>query len=600
MSSSNPLVLPSIVPCRAQQILADLKEKRKNLAEVVTQSLNQKVHQDKSQQWNTTCLKPPPSPSTSVLAQMSSTRANEIMLDMKRKKMALSQTIMKTSSCKAPVSSSQNSYTIRRTDYTSPTVSTAATSMSWPSSNNNHHESFSISDSSLNEKSVNQETALEFYMDDSETFSLTLGNPRTHCITETTDEINPRILPNELIALRQIPTTWETSGRERRSLENDIAMITSNIAVTKNSKYKTDTNGSKTTEINSTAVAESRVLVGDESKVSINGRIENKALLREMLQTVEDIRNRDGTPLRTRNPSMKRQTRSQSPLLPSFLETNTYSSSFNKPNNDFPIQVSTPKLASLRDHSCVREQSNTTLRSSDAVSANSQGSRRANVACHYILPVTPKPLRRRVYTTTNSSVFGTNLVTTPLRQKIPIEQRKSNLVATNLVTSLPRMDRNIIKEKVLHNSLSKPYFEEVTRERTFSSSLRYQHLETKKSSDDSGKRRSSSNKRRSKAPRELPDDLIFVTITKPSTWNYSSSGASITSDVSSLSCPRRGQSKEAKQLEERLDAIIAARKATIKKATKSPKMENIADRWCGGLYHIAVRSGMNGVGEQEI
>lgn len=140
----------------------------------------------------------------------------------------------------------------------------------------------------------------------------------------------------------------------------------------------------------------------------------------------------------------------------------------------------------------------------------------------------------------------------------------------------------------------------MTRERTFSSSLRYQHLEAKQSSDDSGKRRSSSNKRRSKALRELPNDLIFVTINKPSTWNYASSGASITSDVSSLSSPRRGQSKEAKQLEERLDAIIAARKATIRKATKSPKMENISDRWCGGLYHIAVRSGMNGVGEQEI
>ena len=591
----------SIVPCRAQQILADLKEKRKNLAEVVTQSLNQKVHQDKSQQWNTTCLKPPPSPSTSILAQMSSTRANEIMLDMKRKKMALSQTIMKTSSYTAPVSPSQNSYTIRRTDYTSPTVSTAATSMSWPSSNSNHHESFSISDSSLNEKSVNQETALEFYMDDSETFSLTLGNPRTHCITEISDEINPRILPNELIALRQIPTTWETSGRERRSLENDIAMITSNIAVTKNSIYRTDAKGSKATETYSSAVAESSVLVSDESKVSIKGRRENKAMLRGMLQTVDDIRNRDVTLLRTRNPSMKRQTRSQSPLLPSFLETNTYSPSFNKPNNECPVQISTPKLASLHDQSCIREQSKTTLRSSDAVSANSQGSRSANVACHYILPVTPKPLRRKVYTKTNSGVFGTNLVTTPLRQKIHIEPRKSNLMATNVVsTPLPRMDRNIMKEKVLHNSLSQPYFEEVTRERTFSSSLRYQHLEAKQSSDDSGKRRSSSNKRRSKALRELPNDLIFVTINKPSTWNYASSGASITSDVSSLSSPRRGQSKEAKQLEERLDAIIAARKATIRKATKSPKMENISDRWCGGLYHIAVRSGMNGVGEQEI
>ena len=606
MSSFNPSVTKSIAPpppppCRAQQILADMKEKRKNLAVAITHSLNQKVHQD-SQLWNTTCLKPPPSPSTSVLAQMGSTRANEILLDMKRKKMALSQTIRKTSSYITPLSpSSQSSYTIRRSEHTSPTASTAATSMSWLTSSN-YPESFSNSDSSLNETNVKQETALEFFMDDSDTLSLKLGNPQTHSVPETSNKISFQIFPKELIAVRRVPTTWETSGREGTSLTNGIALIKSTSAITKQSLHKTGTKGAIATESTPIFVSHSDTSIGDASSIRIDDRKKNKLLLRGMLQTVADIRNKDITLSTASKVSMKRQTPSQSPSLPRFLETTMFSSSFNKLKNDFDDEISTPTLASRCNQTCEREQSITTLRSSDAVSANSQSNRCANVACHYILPVTTKPSRRKVYAKTKCDIYGTNQIMPSQPQVIPIELRKRSLRATNVVPSpLPRNDETSMKPKVLRNALSQPHVEEVVHEKTTNPSRQYPHLESKRSSDESRKRRSSSNKQKSKPSRELPEHLVFITIHKPSTRDYTSSGASITSDVSSLSCQHHGPSKEAKQLEKRLDAIIAARKAIITKGiSKSTKIENIADRWCGGMYHIAVRSGMNGVGEQEI
>jgi hypothetical protein len=201
---------PSV--CRAQQILVDLKERRESFTRALAShpSLGKMVTVTDSPKAPRLSLKPPPSPSTST---SKTTRANEILLDMKRKKMAISSAMRNTLPSAPPMSPCKSSsHSNRRSDYSSPTTLTTSTTMSSISPNTDHGtRSFCyLVDTTLhqtgNDKELNSESSVEVA---SEAPSMASRKPPEKSTTSRQGNMS-----TELAALRRSSMTWEIPSEQ--------------------------------------------------------------------------------------------------------------------------------------------------------------------------------------------------------------------------------------------------------------------------------------------------------------------------------------------------------------------------------------------------